>query len=250
MKYSLVTVWACTMLIMVFGVFALAENRSNNNNNVQRLLSKKKIYKGAPPENSYNTMRDKKNQKQVYQTQKPFEQLTTMPFNTPNTEQYGINSALNYRPQQQQYSMQQQQPQQQQQQYSMQQQQPQQQQQQQYSMQQQQQPIQGMQPQFRKRDLTLNKTGLCPDPKTSEYDFVCGLFQCDSDQSCMGVEKCVNYYFSIYSLAKLTCLFLFYLVFDFVWRPYLHETNRKIKLERKNRNNNKPRFLTDFEKII
>jgi len=226
------------MLIMVFGVFALAENRSNNNNNVQRLLSKKKIYKGATPANSYNTMRDKKNQKQVYQTQKPFEQLTTMPFNTPNTEQYGINSALNYRPQQQQ------------QQYSMQQQQPQQQQQQQYSMQQQQQPIQGMQPQFRKRDLTLNKTGLCPDPKTSEYDFVCGLFQCDSDQSCMGVEKCVNYYFSIYSLAKLTCLFLFYLVFDFVWRPYLHETNRKIKLERKNRNNNKPRFLTDFEKII
>ena len=257
MKYLVVTGCVCFLITMAYDVLADYNNNNNsnsNNNNVQRLLSKKKVYHAATPGNSYNTMHNKKNQKQqVYQSQRPIEQLTTMSYNTLNTEQYGFNQGLNYRSQQQQQLQQQQQ-------YSMQQQSnQQQQQQQQYSMQQMQQqpPMQISQQQFRKRDLnkTVSKIGLCPDPKSNEYDFVCGLFQCENDRSCLGVEKCVNYYFRIYCLAKLTCLFLFYLVFDFVWRPYLHEAGgrkkQKTDAARAKLNHRlKFCFTDDLEKLI
>lgn len=37
------------------------------------------------------------------------------------------------------------------------------------------------------------KPGNCPNPKTNEYSFICGLYQCTSDVTCRGVEKCVSF---------------------------------------------------------
>lgn len=41
-------------------------------------------------------------------------------------------------------------------------------------------------------NLEENKPGKCPNPNTNEYSFVCGLYQCKSDKTCYGAEKCVS----------------------------------------------------------
>ena len=40
---------------------------------------------------------------------------------------------------------------------------------------------------------TDSKVGQCPDPKKSELDVICGLFQCEDDRTCFGTEKCVSF---------------------------------------------------------